>query len=75
MCFTQPKIAPHDRWNWDGDHIIHECIVPASRPGVYPEYVFPYRRWGCLSPGLSELQLSLTAKEGIFRLRVGPKKG
>jgi hypothetical protein len=32
MCFTLSKIAPHDRWNWDGDHIIHECIVPASRP-------------------------------------------
>lgn len=32
MCFTLSKIAPHDQWNWDGDHIIHECIVPASRP-------------------------------------------
>jgi hypothetical protein len=32
MCFTLSKIAPHDRWNWDGDRIIHECIVPASRP-------------------------------------------
>jgi hypothetical protein len=32
MCFTLSKIAPHDRWNWDGDHIVHECIVPASRP-------------------------------------------
>jgi hypothetical protein len=32
MCFTLSKIAPHDRWNWDGDHILHECIVPASRP-------------------------------------------
>jgi hypothetical protein len=32
MCFTLSKIAPHDRWNWDGDHIIHECIVPGSRP-------------------------------------------
>src|SRR5512139_2691652 len=32
MCFTLSIIAPHGRWNWDGDHIIHECIVPASRP-------------------------------------------
>jgi hypothetical protein len=32
MCFTLSKVAPFDRWNWDGDHIIHECIVPASRP-------------------------------------------
>lgn len=32
MCFTLSIIAPHDRWNWDGDYIIHECIVPASRP-------------------------------------------
>ena len=32
MCFTLSIIAPHDRWNWDGDRILHECIVPASRP-------------------------------------------
>lgn len=32
MCFTLSKIVPHDRWNWDGDRILHECIVPASRP-------------------------------------------
>lgn len=32
MCFTLSKIAPHDRWNLDGNHIIHEGIVPASRP-------------------------------------------
>lgn len=32
MCFTLSKIAPHGRWNWDGDRIIHESIVPASRP-------------------------------------------
>src|SRR5574341_1772188 len=32
MCFTLRKIAPHERWNWNGDCIIHECIVPSSRP-------------------------------------------
>jgi Transglutaminase-like superfamily len=32
MCFTLAKILPHDRWNWDGDRIVHECIVPSSRP-------------------------------------------
>ncbi len=34
MCLTLSKVAPCDRWNWDGDRIIHECIVPASRPVV-----------------------------------------
>ncbi len=32
MCFTLSKVVPHDRWNWDGDRIVHECIVPSSRP-------------------------------------------
>lgn len=34
MCLTLSKVAPCGRWNWDGDRIIHECIVPASRPVV-----------------------------------------
>jgi len=34
MCLTLSKVPSCDRWNWDGDHIIHECIVPASRPVV-----------------------------------------
>jgi hypothetical protein len=32
MCMTQHTIAALNRWNWEGDEIIHECIVPSSRP-------------------------------------------
>src|SRR5574341_2614090 len=24
------------RWKWAGDHIVHECIVPSSRPARQP---------------------------------------
>ena len=34
MCLTLSKVASCDRWNRDGDRIVHECIVPASRPVV-----------------------------------------
>jgi hypothetical protein len=43
MCFTLSKIVPHDRWNWDGDRIIHKCIVPSSRPVPgYPPKISSY---------------------------------
>lgn len=34
MCLTQPSVRWSRRWNWDGDRIVHEAIVPSSRPVV-----------------------------------------
>ena len=34
MCFASSPVRDLSRWNWEGDHIIHECIVPSSRPVV-----------------------------------------
>jgi hypothetical protein len=34
MCLTQHTVASLTKWNWDGDEIIHESIVPSSRPIV-----------------------------------------
>ncbi|MDB5035030.1 MAG: transglutaminase protein [Chlorobi bacterium] len=38
MCLSEHSFGNTDRWNWDGDEIIHECIIPSSRPipGVHP---------------------------------------
>ena len=32
MCMSQHTVAALNRWNWEGDEIIHESIVPSSRP-------------------------------------------
>lgn len=34
MCFAENKIKNLNQWNWDGDVIIHNPIVPSSRPVV-----------------------------------------
>jgi len=34
MCFCVNKIRNLYNWNWDGDIIIHNPIVPSSRPVV-----------------------------------------
>ena len=34
MCFASSFVRDLSHWNWEGDHIIHECIVPSSRPVV-----------------------------------------
>jgi hypothetical protein len=31
MCLHQPVIANLSQWDWDGDRIIHDSIVPSSR--------------------------------------------
>jgi hypothetical protein len=31
MCMQQSRVRPHHRWNWHGDEIIHDPIIPASR--------------------------------------------
>ena len=38
MCFDAQNIKDLHHWNWDGDVIIHDSVVPASRWVVgYPE--------------------------------------
>src|SRR5690349_7041962 len=32
MCLTQHSVESLTKWNWEGDEIIHESIVPSSRP-------------------------------------------
>jgi hypothetical protein len=34
MCLETTNIKGLSNWNWEGDHIMHECIVPSSRPVV-----------------------------------------
>ena len=34
MCLTKPIVRWSRRFNWDGDRIVHEAIVPSSRPVV-----------------------------------------
>jgi len=34
MCLETTNIKGLSNWNWEGDHIVHECIVPSSRPVV-----------------------------------------
>lgn len=34
MCLTTSPIKNWKKWNWDGDIIIHDSIVPSCRPAV-----------------------------------------
>jgi hypothetical protein len=34
MCLEISHIRGLSNWNWEGDHIHHECIAPSSRPVV-----------------------------------------
>lgn len=34
MCLTSSPIKHWKKWNWDGDLIVHESIVPSCRPAV-----------------------------------------
>ena len=34
MCFHESRVGALNKWNWDGDHIIHDSTVPSSRPPV-----------------------------------------
>jgi len=34
MCFTTPGVTLLTKWNWDGDSIVHDCVVPSARPVV-----------------------------------------
>lgn len=34
MCFANSRVNGLRRWNWDGERIIHDSIVPSSRPVV-----------------------------------------
>ena len=32
MCLQKSLISPWHSWNWAGDQIVHEPIIPACRP-------------------------------------------
>jgi hypothetical protein len=34
MCFTNMNFSGISNWNWEGDEMIHESIVPSARPIV-----------------------------------------
>lgn len=34
MCFSFSKVSQSAKWNWDGERIVHDSIVPSSRPPV-----------------------------------------
>ncbi|SEK86064.1 transglutaminase-like domain-containing protein [Nitrosovibrio tenuis] len=34
MCFANSRVNGLRRWNWDGERIVHDSIVPSSRPVV-----------------------------------------
>jgi len=34
MCLTLSPLAGLQKWNWNGDFIVHECIVPSGRTAV-----------------------------------------
>lgn len=34
MCMKGSQVASYTKWNWDGDSIVHDCVVPSSRPVV-----------------------------------------
>lgn len=34
MCLPNSRIRRSRRWNWDGEYIIHDSVVPSSRPVV-----------------------------------------
>ena len=34
MCFMESRISSDTKYNWDGDWIIHDSVVPSSRPPV-----------------------------------------
>jgi hypothetical protein len=44
---TQHAVKALNKWNWDGDEIIHESIVPSSRPivGEKQEYDIDVREF------------------------------
>jgi hypothetical protein len=42
MCLTTSRIIGIHKWNWDGDRIIHDSVVPSSRPVVGFRYGHSY---------------------------------
>ena len=34
MCLHQPLINGLNKWNWDGDHIYFDGVLPSGRPPV-----------------------------------------
>jgi hypothetical protein len=42
MCFSESNVQQLERWNWDGDIIVHQSIVPSAREivGVKPRTTY-----------------------------------
>lgn len=34
MCITRDRWKTLKQWNWDGDYVVHECVVPSNRRAV-----------------------------------------
>ncbi len=68
MCLTGSVVRGLHRWNWEGDRILHECLVPAARqaPGSRKRYPVDVRE--LLVTHRSELLRQ--ALEGPVRKRV-----
>jgi hypothetical protein len=48
MCLHHPLIGSLNSWNWDGDHIVFDAILPSGRPPIgrtKPQYPMDVRQY------------------------------
>lgn len=47
MCLVSGTIVNVSKWNWDGDHIVHDCTVPSAREviGYHKKYPLDIREF------------------------------
>jgi hypothetical protein len=67
MCMTLSPLVGLRKWNWDGDRIVHECIVPSGRPAIGhtgPRYEYPIDVREFLVTGRNEV-LGRTLREDL----------
>src|SRR5512137_823143 len=76
MCLQTSSVTRWQSWNWSGDEIVHNPIVPASRtiPGKKKRYPIDIREFltttnnAVVHQALGELTKSLPANEqALFR--------
>ncbi|TAL67846.1 MAG: transglutaminase domain-containing protein [Bacteroidetes bacterium] len=41
MCLVSGTIVNVSKWNWDGDHIVHDCTVPSARNVIGSRKKYP----------------------------------
>jgi hypothetical protein len=84
MCLTLSPLVNLHRWNWDGDRIVHRCIVPSSRPvvgrtGRRSEYDIDVREFlvsernEVMRRTLDEGLPRFAARQGIAREQLGAR--